>query len=93
MSDEEDYGLSDFSNDPCIEEAWTWTILRCKCPHCKKVNYLNLGDLNDQTAPDIEVLQCWNCDKKSWVMDTDEAECYGHESIEDGYSEKGKEKP
>jgi Zn ribbon nucleic-acid-binding protein len=87
----EDDGLADLSNDPQIEEAWTTTTLRCKCPHCKKVNYLNLGDLNDQTAMDIEVLECWNCGKKSWVMDTDEAELHGYESIEDGYSEKGEE--
>lgn len=87
MSEED--GLADFSNDPFIEEAWTTTTLRCKCPHCKAVNYLNLGDLNDQTAPDIEVLVCWSCCKKSWVLDRDEAECYGYESIDDAFDEKG----
>jgi len=97
MSDEEfdiEDELPDFSKDPCIEEAWTTTTLRCKCPHCKKVNYLNLGDLNDQTAVDIEVLNCWSCSKKSWIIDTDEAECMGQgDSIDDFYDEKGKERP
>jgi hypothetical protein len=94
MSDEADIEdeLCDFSKDPCLEETWTETTLRGKCPKCKKVNYVNLGDLGDQTAPDREVCVCWNCGTKSWIIDTDEAECMGYESIDDAYDVNGTEK-
>lgn len=92
--DEEEDAWPDFSKDPRIEEAWTTTTLRCRCPHCKKVNYLNLGDLNDLSAPDIEVLECWSCGKKAWILDAETAACMGQgDSIDDFYSEKGEEKP
>lgn len=86
--------LPDFSKDPRIEEAWTWTILRCKCPHCKQVNYLNLGDMEDPTAPCIDVLDCWHCGKKAWIVSPEEAECAGlGTSIEEFESDQGKERP
>ena len=54
-------------SDPCLRDVWTSTTLCGKCPHCSKVNYVSLGDLGDQTAPDVEVIQCWYCLKKSWI--------------------------
>jgi hypothetical protein len=94
VTEEEDDELVEFS-DPCVEECWTITTLRCKCPKCKKVNYVDLGDFTDQTGIDIEVMECWSCGAKAW-LDRDirsEASGMGYETINDAHSEKGKELP
>jgi len=75
---------------PKLYETWTTTKLRGRCPHCKEVNYVDLGDLNDVTAPDVEVVICWNCDQKSWIIDDEMLLDLDYDSIEDGYAEKGK---
>lgn len=53
--DEDDF--PNISEDPELEEQWTYTTLRGKCPGCKKVNVIDLGDMGDQTAPDVEVCE------------------------------------
>lgn len=43
----------------------TWYEM--SCPGCKAINWLCDGDTSDCTVPDIEALQCWNCQKKTWL--------------------------
>tara|TARA_Y100000310_G_scaffold345494_1_gene465632 strand:- start:5246 stop:5470 length:225 start_codon:yes stop_codon:yes gene_type:complete len=31
------------------------------CPDCDKDNWVNLGDMSDLTAPDVDGCICWNC--------------------------------
>jgi hypothetical protein len=40
-----------------------------ECPYCQERNKLNLGDINDYTAPDVEDCQCKKCEKKFWLPD------------------------
>lgn len=54
-------------------ESWS-TIF---CPHCNAKNWLNHGDLSDCTIPDIEALQCWKCEQKSF-LDEDEFKLINH---------------
>lgn len=89
MSDEEEDPLKD---DPELQRVWTTTTLRGECPKCEKVNYVDLGDLEDMTAPDVEIVECWNCGTKSWI-DKSVSRDYGYESMDEGYEEKGKETP
>jgi len=94
VSDEED-DLPDFSKDPTVQHAWSITMLVCVCPSCEKRNYVNLGDMDDQTAPDVETVRCWSCKKLAW-LDSEVrtmAADMGHESIEDAFVEEGKEHP
>lgn len=46
---------------------YTQTYLTAECPYCKVKNSLNLGDLNDYTAPDVEACECHGCGKKFWL--------------------------
>lgn len=85
----------DFSNDPCLQHVWTSTTLCGECPKCNKRNYVRLGDLNDQTAPDVEVVVCWNCKSKLWLTSDmrSEAPAHGYDSIDEGFVEAGRERP
>lgn len=37
----------------------TWYELNC--PQCNSTNFVNDGDTQDSTLPDIEAFKCWNC--------------------------------
>ena len=39
-----------------------------KCPACGKENYYDIGDPEDITGVDLEVLQCWGCGKV-WLIE------------------------
>jgi formate dehydrogenase maturation protein FdhE len=43
------------------------TIIRMKCPYCDAYNKLNLGDMNDLSAQDVEACECGLCNKKFWL--------------------------
>lgn len=52
----------------------TW--YRDNCPKCKSPNWVDDGDTNDQTVPDIDGIECWNCDFvwilcEEWEEETD----------------------
>jgi hypothetical protein len=87
--------LVDFSKDPCLESFWTTTIACGVCRLCKATNHVSLGDMDDQTAPNVEVVQCWNCNTKLWLDSNmrSEATPMGYTSIEDGYCVKGRKSP
>jgi hypothetical protein len=55
------------SEAPEACQHWTETIITMKCPHCEEHNTLDLGDMNDSSAMDIEACQCHKCDKKFWL--------------------------
>jgi hypothetical protein len=31
------------------------------CPHCTSICWVNLGDMTDLTAADVDVGRCWKC--------------------------------
>lgn len=47
--------------------------LRKYCPHCQEDNWVYVGDFDDPTNPDIDIIECWNCMKK-WLIDEELAE-------------------
>lgn len=50
--------------------SWTETWIHVKCPYCRVSNRVDLGDLSDVTAMDIQACQCYKCDKKFWLPDS-----------------------
>ena len=42
------------------------------CPECHYKNWVNLGDLDDLTAQDVEGVECYKC-KHKWVLGDGEA--------------------
>ena len=40
-----------------------------KCSGCGKASLLNLGDLSDITAPDVESAKCCHCGKVTVLID------------------------
>ena len=55
----------------------TWYELGC--PQCNSINFVNDGDTQDLTLPDIEGCKCWNCshcfDFEGNPVDEDECCC------------------
>lgn len=43
----------------------TW--IEDRCPKCRKSNFVNNGDVSDQTVSDVEGIICWNCGH-CWVI-------------------------
>jgi hypothetical protein len=50
-------------------EQW----FRCRCPKCENLNWINNGDPADMTIPDVEGINCWNC-QHSWKISEFEEE-------------------
>jgi len=42
------------------------------CEKCGLTNWLNLGDMEDQTVPDIEGFQCYGCRSVNYIIDQNE---------------------
>ena len=38
------------------------------CPNCQQKNWINFGDMNDDTQPDVEACECWSCGNE-WFID------------------------
>lgn len=36
-------------------------IFDVNCPTCKSICWVNNGDIEDLTVPDVEAGKCWNC--------------------------------
>jgi DNA-directed RNA polymerase subunit RPC12/RpoP len=49
----------------------TWYEVRC--PYCDTKNWLYDGDTNDLSKMDIDGMVCWNCKKKSLIVDEEDA--------------------
>lgn len=43
------------------------TYNKLECPYCQKFNWVSMGDLSDDTLPEIEACQCYACNKKFWL--------------------------
>lgn len=46
------------------------TILKLWCPRCDAVNYLDIGDVSDQTGHDAEGFRCHAC-RGRFLLDDD----------------------
>jgi hypothetical protein len=65
------------------------TINRSICQHCGQLNFVEMGDLDDLTVPDVEGYKCWNCKTVSRVNDQDDRKIICHENGEDFSDEDG----
>jgi phage FluMu protein Com len=94
--DEEDLDLDDepldLSQDKVCDLSGTycWTL----CPHCKVKNWVYLGRMDDQTAPDVEAVRCHKCSKVSWLdsIIREEASINGT-TLDDAFVKEGKPQP
>lgn len=57
------------------------TIFKIWCPQCKKTMFVNNGNMDDITVPDIGGVICPHCDIKILLDD-------GYDIFEDTYYEK-----
>lgn len=55
---------------------WMSSYFHMECPFCKVHNVVDLGNLADITAVDVEACQCHGCSKKFWLPE----EKYTHET-------------
>lgn len=64
----------------------------CNCPHsgCGEKNYVYLGRLDDSTAPTVEAMECWNCERLSWLPDGKEEAEINETTLADAYVEAGR---
>ena len=70
--------------------AYYGSYARFHCGHedCGAKNFVYMGQMDDCTGWDREVMKCWSCGKQSWLGDIKE-EC-GYDSFDEGYEEDGK---
>ena len=45
-------------------------LLDIPCPKCEALCWVNNGDIDDLTLPDIEAIKCWHCTHWFWVEDS-----------------------
>ena len=64
-----------------MSETW----VKENCPRCSTPNWVCLGNLNDQTVPDIEGIRCWKCKTDYFLMN--------EEDLSDGLIEDGEFSP
>lgn len=66
------------------------------CPECKAKNYVDLGDMMDQTAPDVSHFKCYKCKKEFMFAEIKEylehCEEWEKEFFGDGICVNGQEK-
>jgi len=62
-----------------------------RCPKCELPNTFDLGDPNDYTLPDAEMMECYSCSHQ-WVEDGTEdilIDLYGEDYKTEAYILKG----
>jgi len=64
-----------------VATYWS-SYIKVKCPYCERMNYVDLGNVQDLSGVDPEAMECWSCDKKSWLAENTK-EDYGYDSVED----------
>lgn len=52
------------------------------CPECKSLNWVNNGNVEDQTVSDVEGLICWNCKHKWWFLEEEYSIIFDSEYFE-----------
>lgn len=91
LDDEVDAPL-DLSKDKVCDLSGTYCSTLC--PHCKINNWVYLGRMDDCTAPDVEVLKCFKCKKRSWIdMNVRNEASYNGTTLDDAYAADGKPSP
>lgn len=68
------------------------SYVKMLCPHCDVTNWVYLGLMDDVSAMDREAMECWSCDKSSWLSENIKDD-YGYESLDEAYIEKGTKTP
>lgn len=67
------------------------------CDHCEAKNFVSVGDMNDPTGNDAEVMLCWECGKKTCIVDEDYLLEEDYNTVEEfvaqGYCVDGKKSP
>lgn len=57
------------------------------CPECESINWVNCGNITDQTFPDpSSTIRCWNCSKLFQFEDV-------YEDLDEDSYEEGLEYP
>ena len=71
----------------------TW--LQIECPYCEMINWIVLGDLSDQTAPDIDSCRCHDCSNLFWLYEACQYDDIDDEPvlIEDSFHAEGRISP
>ena len=79
-----DYGIS-------IGDTWE----KWQCPHCKVVNWVCLGNMDDETLPDYESCKCFSCNRLFWLGEMDKIynDCFREGGLENSYYQDGKDSP
>ena len=67
------------------EILYTKTIAVIECGWCPYKMYINLGNMQDITEPDVEAVKCPHCGKLSWL----DEEPIVHNGIENSDIEEG----
>jgi len=67
-------------------------IYDINCPKCNNKNWVNNGDINDLSRPDVESVKCWSC-KHVFFIDENVAEFICSDDPEDGYMIDGTASP
>lgn len=53
-----------------------------ECPKCEVTCYIDIGDINDLTMGDPEMVQCWNCKKVYNFQPGGEINLFGYKTLE-----------
>ena len=76
--------------DYTVMAGISYISLDCTHEDCQTQNLVRLGNLEDQSAPDVEAFKCCVCGHLSWmVLDEFERKCMGLEDITDANAEDG----
>lgn len=75
--DDVDYELSKknklfFAKDLASYQECGCLSCKYQCPKCDSYNWLDHGDMEDCTAPDIFGCQCWDCKHLFWTGDLEQ---------------------
>ena len=71
-----------------LSAEYVETYYEAQCPYCYAWNWVCDGDTSDSTLVDIEAIQCWKCDKKFWMYDSEDVG-----DIKDAACEMGRRQP
>ncbi len=42
-------------------------LLDIPCPKCEALCWVNNGNVDDMTLPDVEAIECWKCNHYFWM--------------------------
>lgn len=69
------------------------TVLCVRDRQCGKKNWIEIGDLVDQSKMDYESFRCWDCRELQWIDPAVDPPDRDEESLEEAYCVEGLEAP